>query len=345
MPVGCSTHTARILDRGGATVTEAYVLTEVEWTRVLDEVSTATITVMPGGDCCERLADVRSWRHRLAIWRDGQPVWEGPILDVDWTATGGVEIRARDILAWLDRRVPHQDQTFTRTDLTDIAAWLIADGYAPDDPGHQVEVVGPTRVAGDRAYELDVGQTGDHLRDLARTGLDYTAVGSTIVLLPENHLATVGSLTDADFPEGLVVAEDGASLGTRWIVHGSDGVKGVAGGVHDYYGLLERSVQETSVLDSDSARAAARSRLAGSLPVPVFIDSQQVTLSPDAPVDVPLLVPGWCVDVATTATCRTVAQRLKIVGVRVTETGEGQDRGESVQVQLAPTGAGAGEVQ
>ncbi|MCM1964827.1 hypothetical protein [Streptomyces sp. G1] len=328
-----------ILDRSGEIVTPADTLVYVEWTRILDDTSTARVTIHPEGDCCGRLSLVRSWRNKLVIFRDGRPVWEGPILTVEWKL-GVVEIVAGDVLAWLDRRVPHQDMDFVDTDLTDIAEWLIEDGFAPDDPGHEVMVVGKTGILGDRSYEEDKDQTGDHLRDLAETGLDYTAVGSTIVLLPEDHTAVVGALTDADMPEGLIVAEDGASLATRWIVHGDEDtdIKGEAGGIDDYYGLLERSLENTSVLDNDSATAAALSRLRSSYPVPAFIDTENVTLSPDAAVDVPLLVPGWCLDVATTRTCRTIAQRLKIVGVKVVEDGDG----EKIQVQLAPTGAGTG---
>lgn len=336
--IGCGTHQALILDRSGATVAAADVLTEVEWNRVLDETSTARVVVQPRGDCCEQFANVRSWRNRLAIYRNGKSVWDGPILQVEWSL-GKIEIFAGDITAWLDRRVPHESISFTSAELTDIATWLIEDAFQPDDPGHTIQVVGPTRIRGDRAYTLDIGQSGDHLRDLADTGLDYTAVGSTIVLLPENHVTSVGMLTDSDFPEGLVVAENGAALATRWVVHGDEDstVKGVAGGTDSYYGLLERSVEETSVLDNSSATSAARSRRASSLPVPVFLDSENVTLSPQAAVDVGSLVPGWCVDVSTTKTCRTLAQRLKIVGVTVTEDGDS----ESVKIQLAPTGADA----
>lgn len=336
---GCGTHQVQILDRNGEVVTQATTLVYVEWTRILDDTSTAIIRIEPDGDCCERLSLIRSWHHKLIIYRDGRPVWEGPILQVEWRL-GQVEINAGDVLAWLDRRVPHETRVFTATELTDIATWLIEDGFAPDDPGHEVMVVAPTGITGDRAYEEDVDQTGDHLRDLAETGLDYTAVGSTIVLLPEDHSAVVGALTDADMPEGLVVAEDGVSLATRWVVHGDEDtdVKGEAGGVDSYYGLLERTLENTSVLDNDSAAAAARSRLRSSYPVPAFIDTSEVTLSPDAAVSIPTLVPGWCLDVASTKTCRTIAQRLKIVGLKVIEDGDG----EKVQVQLAPTGAGTG---
>lgn len=335
--IGCGTHQARIIDRGGAVVAEADVLLDVEWTRVLDDVSTAQATIQPSGDCCERLSQVRSWRHKLAIWRDGATVWEGPIVQLRWTRSN-FQVSAVDILGWLDRRVPHQSIAFSGSDLADIAAWLIGDGFAPDDHGHSVQIVAPSRIRGDREYEADVGQTGDHLRDLAATGLDYTAIGSRIVLLPEDHTGRIGALSDDDFPDGLVVAEDGVALATRWIVHGRDDVKGEAGGRHAYYGLLERVVEETSVLDDVSAAAAARSRLRATSPAPVFIDSsQETTLSPDAPVEVASLVPGWCLDVTTTSTCRTIAQSLKIVGVRVREN----SAGESVSVQLAPAGAEA----
>ncbi|MFI6744078.1 hypothetical protein ACIBI9_65405 [Nonomuraea sp. NPDC050451] len=58
---------------------------------------------------------------------------------------------------------------------------------------------------------------------------NYTAVASTILLPPDDHLASVGSLSDADLPDGLVVAEDGVALATRWIVHGDEDVKVEAG--------------------------------------------------------------------------------------------------------------------
>jgi hypothetical protein len=335
MPVGCGTHTAAIYDRDGALVTAADVLVSVEWTRVLDDMSQAQIVIQPAAaDCCARLDEIRSWRHRLIIWRDGRLVWEGPVLQLRWSL-GGLVVQAGDVLAWMDRRVPHQDREFTDVDLADIGAWLIADAFAPDDPGHSVEIVAPSGVAGDREYLRDEGQSGDHLRDLAKTGLDFTAVGSRIVLLPEDHTASIGSLTEDDLPDGLTVVEDGVSLATRWVVHGRDEVVGEAGGIDSYYGLLERVADESSILDARSARAAARSRLRANLPAPVWIDSSRVTLSSNAAVDVPGLVPGWCVDVTTTRTCRTIAQRLKLMSVHVTE----DDSGEAVSVQLAPAGA------
>lgn len=336
---GCGTHTAFVVDRDGAIVSDLSVLVIVEWRRILDDVSGARVRVIPDGDCCEQLGNVRTWRHRLVIARDGQHVWDGPIIQAEWR-DGQVDLFASDFLVFLDRRVPHESITFTNADLTDIASWLIEDGFAPDDPGHTVEVMGRSMVEGGREYTQDIGQTGDHLRDLAESGIDYTAVGSKILLLPETWSASVGTLTDEDMPEGMVVVEDGSALATRWIVHGNEdsGIKGEWGGADAYYGLLERSVEDTSITTDVSATAAARSRRNASLPVPVFLASEEVTLSPDAAVDVATLVPGWCVDVSTNATCRDLTQRMKILGVKVVEDGNG----ESVQVTLSPVAVDSG---
>jgi hypothetical protein len=320
------------------------VLTEVEWTRTLDAVSRARAVIAPDGDCCNRLGRISTWRNRLVVFRDGRYVWDGPITGINWTLDG-VELRASDVLAWLDNRVVHQDRTFSNVDLMEIGEWLIDDGFAPDDPGHTVQAVGRAGVSGSRSYAKDIGQTGDHLRQLAKAGLDYTAIGSKILLLPETHLQSVGRLSDADLPEGLEVAEDGASLVTRWIVAGSEasGALGTDGGSDAFYGLHERYVEQNEITDNASAVQAAKARRRVSLPVPVFIDTREVTLSPEAAIDVPSLVPGWCLDVTSAGTCRKVAQRLKITGVKVAENGGDDDTPgrERVQVQVAATGAEA----
>ncbi|MEU5497995.1 hypothetical protein [Streptomyces griseofuscus] len=341
---GCGTHTAQVLDRSGATVAVANVLTEVEWNRVLDGVSTARVVINPDGDCCGRLGRVSSWRNRLVLFRDDKYVWDGPITNISW-ALDGIELNAKDVLAWLDRRVIHETRTFTNVDLMDVAEWLIDDGFRPDDPGHTVQVIGQAGVSGSRSYSQDIGQTGDWLRQLAEAGLDYTAIGSKILLLPETYTQSVGRLSDADLPDGLQVAEDGDSLITRWIVAGSDtsGAIGEAGGTDAFYGLHERYIEQTEITDNASAEQSAQARQRTSATVPVFIDTQEVTISPEAAIDVPSLVPGWSLDVTSMETCRKVTQRLKIVGVKVSETGgdENTPGRESVQVQVAASGAEA----
>ncbi|WP_331747839.1 hypothetical protein OG520_40250 (plasmid) [Streptomyces sp. NBC_00984] len=73
----------------------------------------------------------------------------------------------------------------------------------------------PSRIRGRRSYQTTIGQTGDHLRDLAATGADFTAPGSRILILPEDRSARAASLSDADFADELVVVEEGLALATR----------------------------------------------------------------------------------------------------------------------------------
>lgn len=332
--VGCVTsHQAQILDRNGSVVSNLDVLVYVSWTRILDDTSKAEVRVIPDADCCAALGKIRSWRHKLVITRLGKVVWEGPVIQVEWRL-GQVDIFALDMSAWLARRVPHNSITFGNEDLATIAEYLIEDGFAPDDPGHEVVKMADSGVTGGREYIENIGQTWDHIQDLADTGLDITVIGNQFILLPETWDASVGSLTDADMPDGMVVAEDGTQLATRVTVYGDDDgtVQGSFGGSDAYYGLLERSIEETSVKTSASAAEAARSRQAATFPVPVFLDSETVTLSPEANVDVAHLVPGWCLNISTLSTCRPLTQILKISGVKVTENGEN----ESIQVTSAP---------
>lgn len=340
--LGCSTHTFTVTDRAGGIVCASGNLTAVAYNRILNDSSTASATIgVSGIECCAEVAGIRSWRHLLNIYRGGDFVWSGFVTNVDWTFDKCV-VQAVDIIGLLDRRVPHQAFAFTGTDLTEIARQLIEDGLAPDDPGHTVTVIGPAMVTGGRNYEHNVGQTADHLRDLADTGIDFTAIGSKIVILPDGFCDVIGHLSDDDLPEGVTVSEDGASLATRQIVAGSQAGSpvGTAGGVNSYYGLLERYVEQTTITDQVSADAFASAKLKATLGVPVFIDTQNVTLAPTAPVNVPQLVPGWCVDISTTGTCRAITQRLKITGLHVTEDGgsTGQPGQEKVVLQVASTG-------
>lgn len=336
MAVGCSTHAYTITDRSGAHIADSGDVLDVEYTRLLNDTSAATVSIgVSGPDCCGQLGQIRSWRHMLNIFRGGQFMWSGFITNIDWQGDR-VIVSATDIIGLLDLRVPHQDMTFANTDLVEIARQLVEDGLAPEDPGHVTTVMGMSGTTGGRAYLKNIGQTADHLRDLADTGIDFTAVGSNIVILPDQFCEVVGRLSDEDLPEGLTVSEDGAMLATRQIVAGDEDsdVVGTAGGTNSYYGLLERYEEQTTITDQASADAAAAAKLSASLTVPVFIDTQDVTLNPNANVSVHQLVPGWCVDITSDYTCRPISQRLKITGLQISENGE-QER---ITVQVSATG-------
>lgn len=336
MALGCATHGYTITDRSGGQVAASGRLTRVQYNRLLNDSSDASVTIaVEGLDCCTELGNVRSWRHWLNIFRNGVFVWSGPIVTVSWSSSD-VVVNATDLIGLLDRRVVHRQITFARAPVATIASVLIEDGLRPDDPGHTVTVVARTTTTGGRTYQAWIGQTADHLRDLAETGLDFTAIGQNILLLPDDFDQTIGRLSDDDLPDGLKVTEDGASLATRQVVAADEdtGFVGVAGGINDYYGLLEIYTEQNTLKTLADADQAAAAKLAGSLSVPVFIDTQDVTLAPTAPVIIEQLVPGWCVDITSGQTCREITQRMKVTGLAVTEDGDS----ERIVLQVAALG-------
>jgi hypothetical protein len=325
---------AVIADRNGAVIVDLAVIVEVEFDRVLNDASTARVKAVPDLDCCGSLGNIRTWRHQLYLYRNRDFVWGGPVISAEWVQ-GGFEVEAADVLVWMAVRLPHEDLSFVQVDTATIAESLIENGFQPDDPGHTVEILGASGVLRSVAYAEDDEAILESLKDLADDGgLDFTAVGSTIMILPDDWDANIGLITDADLPEGLSVAEDGSALATRWVVFGTDdsGAKGVAGGVDPYYGLIERVAHDSSITDDATAQASAEARLAASLNASVYIDTREVTLSSETALDVTQIVPGWCVDLATTATCRDISQRFKITGLQVVADGDG----EQIKIQLGP---------
>lgn len=344
MTLGCdATYIVRVIDRGGAVVANLTDLESIDWYRVMNDTSPCKIEANANEDCCAQLGALRSWRHSVAVYRNDSFVWGGPITSVSWRQDS-VTINAGDVLSWLARRTPHSLMRFVETNGATVAESLIQDGFLPDDPGHEVTVLGQSSISLTQTYRTGIGQTLDWLVDVAASGgIDFTAVGHSVFIMPDQFAPVIGSITDADMPDGLVVTEDGSSIATKWYVYGQDnsGIFGEYGdyeATHGYYGLLERSVQDSNLGSDNGAIAAARGLWQSSRGASVYIDTQNVTLSPDANVTVEQLVPGWALDVTTTSTCRDVSQRLKITGLHVVADGSG----EKVQVQVGPLAIGVG---
>lgn len=93
-------------------------ITKILWTRRLNEVSEAEVEIGLTGDssqtCCVCLELVEPFCHELHIWRDGVEVWVGPIEAIRYERER-VTIKARDVLGWLDVRIPENDVEFKTT--------------------------------------------------------------------------------------------------------------------------------------------------------------------------------------------------------------------------------------
>jgi len=237
--LGCGTYRVFVQYRGGLVYTcELLDVTNLTFTRVLNETSECSVTVTTG--CCGCLAEVNPWEHEIAVFRDDDLVWCGPIIDMDFDAAAEtVQLYAKDLLVWADNRVvelANIDYDPSATDLSDAYQWLLEHAYCKDpwgmtwgiDPvGIPIERYYPAfdKAGGERWGGVYVA-IGDELRTLAEAGVDYTIInrhlwGGSIEVV--NPVGGGVVLIDHHFKQAPVVKVTGSKQATRFISAGGDG--------------------------------------------------------------------------------------------------------------------------
>lgn len=342
----CKADSYRVVvrDRTGPEIVELD-FEQLDWDRRLSGISEATVQIPAG--CCDRLADVWPWRHELAINRDGEEVWTGPVRVLPNCTSGNV-LKATDVLGWLQKRVIHNDHDWTPLPgigAVPAAVELIQDGYEPDDPNvlKYLTSVGGDGVVGGRSYLANSKYVIDALNDLAKGSIDYTTIGRRVVVMPSGYeLSRTTLLTCDNFQGDICTTLDGDSAVTRAVVTGL-GVTGTAGGVDDYFGLLEVLVDDQQIGRQATADGQAAGLLQGANPPPVLVQPPQGSgLTPDTPICLEDLVPGITVPVSVTCTCRTALQDMRLSQLSVSVTADG----ETIAPLLVPLGftaTGSGE--
>ena len=335
----CTADSYRVVvrDRTGAEIVELSDYTDLTWDRRLDDISQAQVTLPANSSCCGKLANVYPWRHEIAISRDSDEVWVGPIRQIG-DCTSGMIIKATDVLGWLERRVIHNDHDWTVALLGAVQAAeeLVIDGFAPDDPDvlKWLTTYG-TGVIGGRSYLANSKYVYDALKDLAQGSLDFTTIGRRIVLMESGYeLSRTTLLTCDHFQGDVCTAVDGDDAATRTIVTGT-GVTGTAGGVDPYFGLVELLVDDDRIGRQATADDQAAGLLEGRNPPPLLVQPPQgAGLAPDAPLCLADLVPGVTVPVSVNCTCRPALQDMRLTQLSVTVN----DSGETIAPTLAPLG-------
>lgn len=356
--LGCAqTYTALVWywDRSVGAIryyTELTGITSLSWERVLDEFSEARIRFRPrlGDDCCGKLRPIVDdrgrllepgiwpWAMELAIYRDGELVWMGPIFSIDETvqpdeSTDFIQITARDFLAWLDRRTIHNDIYFTDQDydLAVIAERIVRDAFEPDDPGvlaHlQVSMSGRTSKHSIRRWE---NRSSEELRQIARGGLDYTSVGRAIIIGSPNRDPAVPTTTlqAKDFQSGIEIRVVGSEAATAGVAVGSvpEGSdpdvppsKQYYGGADPFFGLIESWSTADGANNDDFLLWVAKQRVAEGNPPPHTLSvPADSSLNPEAPVSIHQLVPSTYFTLLISGTCRRLAQYMRLSHLRVT---------------------------
>ena len=259
--LGCGHHRVFVYDRGGRILRgEIKPLARVQWGRKRDDIANCLIDTNGfDQDCCQLLGDLQSWVHEIVIFRDGERVFEGPITRITYTSES-VEIEAKDVMAYLYRRVMRQgyNDAYRRIDLTpktpphpvgkpgggpytilgsgtvvDRALQITLNALAYRDPNvlQYVTAISYADDATENRIVADYSQSAwEQIDDLAATaGLDYTTIGRRIIYWDTHR--TIGRLPemrDGDFADPVIVTEYGMQLSNWYAVTNGTGVAGIA---------------------------------------------------------------------------------------------------------------------
>lgn len=337
--LGCAQDYQIVIATGEGLVIGQLSPSEVTWGRVIDDISAASVTIpISDASCCDILGKIHVWRHWMQIFRAGEYVWGGPIVQVAGGRTQ-VQIFAKDIFALMQKRIVHEELCFAADcgglpfDLADIGTILVNDAFYEGTPPYSVQAVA-TGIVGEREYKPGENSFSA-LQEALQVGLDATVLGSKIILGKANGLApfgTTATLTCDDFLGDIETEEDGDNLATRVIVLGT-GFVGVAlapntnaFGVNSYYGLIEYVDSSQSSLASQAAvDQAAQALIAAKYPAPVtLVAPSGAALSASAPIPISQLVPGAYTTIIADCLCRPVTAVLVLLSINVQWTAAGE---------------------
>lgn len=355
----CTSHRAYLFDRGGERrIAELTGLRNVRWGRTRDDMSVGNIFLQtPDRDCAQVVAQIEPMRHELVIYREGQRVWEGPVVRTNETGSV-IEVDARDITQYLNRTIMRSGYNnsypkigYATERLRKIITTEVARKESLDPPVNIIKymVVTTHKKTAKTSrktvpYEKYVYEEMDSLA--AKGGIDYTVIGRSLIINDVNDVIGQGpTLSSSDFDGDLSVSLYGMETATRNAVTDGLGKWGAFGGVDDYYGEIEllHTIydEETTTAQREAENvtvaemaAQARRNSSGRYPTPILIRVPEGSTlrSSKATEIMEYLVPGVQFLIRSDKTYRKVAQVQKLDSVTVEEDGTG----ERVNVTFSP---------
>lgn len=332
-------------------------VTRVSWQRTFNAVAEAEIVF--GGEigsatCDALLEEIQPWIHEIRIFRDGERVFEGPVVTKpEVTDAGEMAVTCADVMKWFTEGHVHNkmERNYDAADPVTIAEYVIRENLTgpfalpPDFPA-VLDYLHTNTIGDDIDYEItnELQPVIDILDDLTDYGLLYAAVGRRIVL---SSPADTGSMVFArlhqrHFVDQIELLWDGDEIATYgWGVVGGIGddpgiVEGY-GTIGTAYGCHDAVVDLDDGNSASNARKAAANAIKGRTRPPLKIgDGWSGVMRPDAPIEIRNLRPGTA-SIAVqvnSAWGRTYYQRYMITDVEVSwSPGE-----EEVTVTLSPLG-------
>jgi PKD repeat protein len=331
-----------LLERGGGQIAQLTDVTDLSWGRTLDDTSSASVTCIN-----EEWADlIHPWMHEISILRNGKQVWVGPVRDKEVNiTTGEVLLSCRDLSAWFDKRLVHDEVDVTEVDMCDYLEVVLRSALRPD-PSPNI-AINKTKcgLPIDRYLDIEIPRiAGEELRDIAGAGVDFTVVNRTMYLRGEQFDATPVRTLLADHFVELPIVKESGNMATQLVAVGEGGdrldfpqtLRSPSQWDLHPYGLLEDVFDATSAFDSDDARSVptvARNRLNLLSRPPLYITDGKLDKS--APVAIANLIPGKRVDVRMEVSGVEIIEQYRLQAVSVSAS----DTGEEVSITLTALGS------
>jgi hypothetical protein len=375
-PLGYGNNRAFIYRRGGSVyVGELKGIKQLSWDRRRDDTSQINVVIDEFDDLTAQLLNtISTWAYEIVIFRTGpngtERVAEGPITLID-DRYNEFEIQAKDVSAYLSRRVMRQGytdgyqlingvQVGLRT-VVDRAELNILNALAYDDPNVIPYLTAIKNDADARQSRIVPDHSRMVLEDIddlaSKAGLDYTVAGRRIILWDTHRMiGRLPEMGNAAFLAPPHITEYGMQLCNYYAVTDGSGVYGSASrgldsnGQPEFYGWVEMlasaygtdpdEVSDASLLTSE-ARAAleatfatqAERNIAHRWPTPKQVKVPENTrLSPALNIGINQLIPGVWVPVRAKSRIMEVGQWQKIDRVSVTQT----SKGEQITISMAP---------
>lgn len=315
--------------------------------KTLNGVGRASVSIpnveTAGMSCCEILADTEPYRDELILYRGKELAFAGPVTPRPTVGLDGGKINAPDLFHWMDVRFLEED-LHSDGDVAGIFRAVFEQAYEKDDSPNISISTRDTGIDAVRDFRgVEFRRAADVLRELARTGVDFTMdgrrllAGGTEVFLSTDTLVLHddGCISVEVQPEGDTFATDVAVFGNTAEAGGTP-ISGRATRSTSVYGLVQRSFTELTIKDRISADANALARLEAMQPAPLRL---KVELSENAAFGFGDLIPGRRIDVRLkrAAGCIEVNQVMRLQSVDVSvQTADNTQ--EKVSIQLVPLG-------
>jgi hypothetical protein len=338
----CGNHRAYIYERGGVhLISELTPLTAVQWQRIRDDISSASITV-PTFECCDVLSELRTCKHELHIVRNGVTVWQGVVTRIEYEVDE-TRVYAEDLL-WVAKRsaievgyshaYPNIGLALDRMDalLTECYSRLADPWNMLPHLRKLVGVDGPRTSRNVFAWQMSVWEDLDKYAE--DYGTDYVMINRDLFYF-DIHLQwqILSPLNESFLSDPPRIVEYGNQAGTRAIVTNGHGFAGVS--VPDpthvlEFGLIDlittneidgQVVGDPTAEEVASWADTATRHVTQSFPPPVgIVIPANTTLLPGAPWGIQQMVPGAWFKANVDRYCRTVEDEWqRIHEVVVTE--------------------------